>query len=69
VEHWWRQNGAGTQAQSRRSDIFGSNVARVLALLQGPFGYNLEMIVERFDGRVQHYWRDGSGWHSGVIIV
>lgn len=69
VEHWWRDNAAGANARWRRSAVFGRNVARVLALLQGPFGYNLEMIVQRFDGRIQHYWRDPNGWHIGVIIV
>lgn len=69
IEHWWRDNAAGAAAQWRRSAVFGANVARVLALLEGPFGYNLELIVQRFDGRIQHYWRDPSGWHAGVIIV
>jgi hypothetical protein len=41
----------------------------VLSLLQGSFGFNLEVIVERTDGRHQHYWRDGAGWHAGVVIV
>jgi hypothetical protein len=69
VEHWWRDNGAGAAARWRRSAVFGSNVARVLALLQGPFSGNLELIVQRWDARVQHYWRDGAGWHAGVVIV
>jgi hypothetical protein len=69
VEHWWRDNAAGTAAQWRRSAVFGANVARVLALLQGSFGGNLELIVQRWDGRIQHYWRDGAGWHAGAIVV
>jgi Papain family cysteine protease len=69
VEHWWRDNSSGAAAQWRQSAVFGTNVARVLALLQGPFGFNLELIVQRWDGRIQHYWRDGGGWHAGVIIV
>jgi hypothetical protein len=24
--------------------------------------------VLRTDRRLQHYWRDGAGWHEGVVI-
>lgn len=67
IEHWWRDNhGLGTWA---RSGVFGSDALRVVGLLQGSFGFNLEMIVERLDGRYQHYVRNGSGWHAGAIIT
>ncbi len=66
VEHWWRNN-AG-DGLWRRSAIFGHHVAAVASLLQGSFGFNLEVIVLRTDRRLQHYWRDGAGWHEGVII-
>jgi len=46
-----------------------SNASRVVALVEGSFGFNLELIVETLDGHYQHYWRDGSGWHAGVVIV
>jgi hypothetical protein len=29
---------------------------------------NLEVIVLRTDGQLQHYWRDGAGWHEGPVI-
>jgi hypothetical protein len=40
----------------------------VIGMLQGSFGYNLELIVERLDFRYQHYWRNGAGWHQGLIL-
>ena len=29
---------------------------------------NLEVIVLRNDQQLQHYWRDGAGWHEGPVI-
>jgi hypothetical protein len=67
VEHWWRHNASGSAwALGAR---FGDAVRRVVALLQGTYATNLEMIVERIDGSYQHYWRDGGGWHAGVVVV
>jgi hypothetical protein len=51
------------------SATFGHNVATVVALLEGSFGFNLEVVVLRTDNRLQHYWRDGGGWHEGAIIA
>jgi hypothetical protein len=48
---------------------FGSNVNRVIALLQGSFGFNLELIVLRNDGMLQHYWRDDGGWHADAGTI
>ncbi len=66
VQHWWRDNygGAGWQC----SATFGSNVKNVAGLVQGSYGFNLEMIVITFSNQLQHYWRDRYGWHAGVII-
>jgi hypothetical protein len=66
VEHWWRNN-QGDRAW-RRSAVFGSNVKAVAALVEGSFGFNLEVIVLRTDNRLQHYWRQGATWNAGVII-
>ena len=46
-----------------------ANAKRVVALVEGSFGFNLELVVENLDGHYQHYWRDGNGWHAGVVIV
>ncbi|MTW12198.1 peptidase C1A [Pseudoduganella eburnea] len=66
VQHWWRNNqGGGIWSKSAE---FGSNVRSVIALLEGSFGFDLEVVVERADAQLQHYWRDGGGWHAGPII-
>jgi hypothetical protein len=66
VQHWWRNNN-GDRAW-RQSATFGQNVEAVVSLVEGSFGFNLELIVLRTDRKLQHYWRDGAGWHAGVII-
>lgn len=40
----------------------------VIALVEGSFGFDLEVAALRQDGTLQHLWRDGAGWHEGVII-
>jgi hypothetical protein len=66
VQHWWRHNsGDGAWHQSA---TFAHDVAAVTGLLQGSFGGNLELIVLRTDEQMQHYWRDGVGWHEGAVI-
>lgn len=67
IEHWWRYN--VSPGPWNRSAVFGSDVRRVLGLLQSTYATNLELIAERTDGRCQHYWRDGAGWHAGPIIT
>jgi len=68
IEHWWL-NSQNTNSVWIRSATFGTQVRRVVSLLEGSFGFNLELIVERTDDRYQHYWRNNQGWHAGVIIV
>jgi hypothetical protein len=65
IEHWWRNH---TYKTWQRSATFGSNVRCVVGMLQGSFGFNLELVVETLDVRYQHYWRDGAGWHQGVVF-
>lgn len=66
VQHWWRANrGDGAW---RHSASFGHHVQAVVSLVEGSFGFNLEVIVLRFDRMLQHYWRDGAGWHEGAVI-
>jgi hypothetical protein len=66
VQHWWRNN-AGDM-QWHHSATFGHDVAAVAGLCEGQWGMNLELIVLRRDQQLQHYWRDGSGWHEGPVI-
>ena len=66
VQHWWRNN-AVTPAGAQ-SATFGHDVQAVAGLVEGSFGFNLEVIVLRHDRKLQHYWRDGAGWKEGVVI-
>lgn len=67
VQHWWRWNADGDLGW-RQSAVFGHDVAAVTGLCQGSWGMNLEVVVLRTDGMLQHYWRDGAGWHEGPVI-
>jgi hypothetical protein len=67
VQHWWRFNANGDM-QWRHSATFGHDVATVVGLCSSSWGMNLEVIVLRADGQLQHYWRDGAGWHEGPIL-
>jgi hypothetical protein len=66
VEHWWRAN--SSDSLWRKSATFGHDVAEVVSLVEGSYGFNLEVLVLRTDKKLQHYWRDGNGWHEGVVI-
>jgi len=44
-------------------------VQAVAGLVEGSYGFNLECIVLLTTGHIQHWWRDGSGWHAGPVIV
>jgi hypothetical protein len=66
VQHWWRDN-SGSLAWYH-SATFGHDVAAVAGLIESSFGFNLEIVVLRTDRRLQHYWRDGAGWHEGALI-
>ncbi len=68
VQHWWRWNSAGGDLGWRHSADFGHDIQAVAGLCEGSWGMNLEVIVLRTDGQLQHYWRDGSGWHEGPVI-
>jgi hypothetical protein len=66
VEHWWRAN--STDSLWRKSATFAHDVASVVALVEGSYGFNLEVVVLRKDKMLQHYWRDGNGWHEGAVV-
>lgn len=66
VQHWSRDVLKGTGFTY--SSTFGHDIAQVVGLLQASFSFNLEVIVLRIDKKIQHYWKDGSGWHEGVVI-
>ena len=65
------RQGIGAMAATtrwHRSGAFGADIKHVWGLLQGSFGFNLEVIVERTDGALVHWYRDGEGWHEGEVI-
>ena len=66
VQHWWRDN-SGDRSW-RNSKTFGHDVKSVISLLQGSYGFNLEVIVLRTDNKLQHYWRHDGEWNEGVVI-
>jgi C1A family cysteine protease len=66
AQHWWYNNQG--DLEWRLSDTFGHDIRAVASLVEGSFGFNLEVIVLRADNQLQHYWRDGGGWHEGVVI-
>ena len=67
VQHWWRHN-KGDQ-KWRNPATFGHDIASVVGLVQGSYGFNLEVIVLRTDNKLQHYYRAGQHtWHEGQII-
>ena len=66
IQHWWRDNGGGTGWHC--SAVFGSNVRTVAGLVEGSYGFDLEVIVVTNSNQLQHYWRDGGGWHPGPVI-
>ena len=68
VQHWWRNNQISSLPWTMGA-TFGTNVSKVIALLQGSFGFNLEVIVLRTDGMLQHYWRDDGGWHADSATI
>ncbi len=67
VQHWWRDNASGSMQWHHSAD-FGHDVAAVAGLCESSWGMNLEVIVLRTDQQLQHYWRDGAGWHEGPVI-
>jgi hypothetical protein len=66
VHHWWRNNQA--DMSWHYGAAFGHIVRAVAGMVEGSFGFNLEVIVLTTDNRLQHYWRDGAGWHEGPVI-
>lgn len=73
IQHWWHDNTElsllfGDGGPWRRAATFGRDIRHVWGLLQGSFGFNLELIAERLDGTLQHFWRNQDGWHEGDVV-
>ncbi len=81
IEHWYTpgnpqptlQSLNGTTAKWKRIAKFGTNVAghhvkQVLGLIQSSYGFDLELIAELDNGKLQHFSRNGSGWHARKVF-
>jgi hypothetical protein len=81
IEHWWTagnpeptlQSWNGTTANWTRSETFATNVAgqhvkQVLGLMQSSYGFDLELVAGLDDGKLQHFSRDGAGWHARDVF-
>jgi uncharacterized protein involved in copper resistance len=66
VEHWRRDN-RDDQAWHHGAS-FGTDVQRVCGLVQGSYGFNLETVVVRTDGKLRHFWRYGGIWNTGRVL-
>jgi Papain family cysteine protease len=69
LQHWWRDNVGGSGWHQGPTFGDGHEVA-VLALVESSFGFNLEVVAQRDDGHIQHYYRDPNlEWFAGEFIV
>ncbi len=69
IEHWILPAPSPTRPYTTWFQIttFGADVRRVIGALQGSSS-NLEVYVERTDGRYQQYERIGINWVAGAIF-
>jgi papain like protease len=65
IQHWWTPGEAA--AHWTCSATFGSNVKAVAGLIEGSFGFDLEVVAVLNDGSLQHFWRNDV-WHAGPIF-
>lgn len=76
VQHWWRDNSAlrtenpvsNGNSRWHPGFAFGHDVKHVWGAMQGDSGTNMEVFVERVDGRLQQYYRGHEQWFEGAII-
>ncbi|MGD0777693.1 MAG: C1 family peptidase [Candidatus Solibacter sp.] len=75
IQHWWASGNPEptTTATWNLSATFATNVAgqkvqEVLGLIESSYGFDLELIALLTDGSLQHFWRDGAGWHAGPVF-
>jgi hypothetical protein len=75
IQHWWTPGNpepgataAWTQSATFATNVAGQKVQEVLGLIESSFGFDLELIALLTDGSLQHFWRDGAGWHAGPVF-
>jgi C1A family cysteine protease len=75
IEHWWMKGNPepGTSGEWTMSEIFqtdqqGRKVKQVLGMIESSYGFDLEVIAELDNGDLQHFSRDGAGWHAKIVF-
>ena len=75
IQHWWTvgnpeptTTASWSQSATFTTNVAGQQVMEVLGLIQSSFGFDLELIAHLSDGSLQHFWRDGAGWHAGPVF-
>jgi hypothetical protein len=63
----------GTSGEWTMSEIFqtdqqGRKVKQVLGMIESSYGFDLEVIAELDNGDLQHFSRDGAGWHAKIVF-
>lgn len=67
LSHYFRNNDPIVTAPWTGPIAFGSGNVRGVAMIQGNFGGNFEVVAVE-DDRLVFYWRDGSGWNGPFTI-
>jgi hypothetical protein len=70
AQHWYRDNqNAGNWSMTAAFGSDQSPVQEVIALLEGSYGFDLEVIALLQSGQLQHFYRDSAlVWHQGSVI-
>jgi hypothetical protein len=75
IQHWWTNGNpeptttaTWTHSATFATNVAGQKVQEVLGLIESSFGFDLELIALLTDGSLQHFWRDGAGWHAGPVF-
>lgn len=79
IHHWWRNNSdlnqtnppqPGKPGPWARSAVFGQDILHVWGLVQTSYSFNLELVAERTDHKLQHFYRNnGTGeWFPSSIV-
>lgn len=75
IQHWWAPgnpqptgNAVWSQSATFDTNVAGQKVQQVLGLIQSSFGFDLELAALLTNGSLQHFYRDGAGWHAGPVF-
>jgi len=76
IEHWWMNgnpepttSGSWTMSEIFQTDRKGRKVKQVLGMVESSYGFDLEVVAELDNGALQHFSRDGAGWHAREVFA